>query len=65
MSTELKPFESSQCHGCAHKRDVRGKRSWFLLCAVHPNKYPPQPVQRCPFFLLESIPKPSDAKSGL
>jgi hypothetical protein len=45
-----RPFESSLCHGCAHKRDVEGKNSWFLLCAVSPQKYPRQPVATCPSF---------------
>ncbi|MBM4783603.1 MAG: hypothetical protein GQE15_38505 [Archangiaceae bacterium] len=45
-----KPFPSSECHGCAHRRDVKTARSWFLRCVVLETKYPPQPVRACPSF---------------
>ncbi|MER2560047.1 MAG: hypothetical protein ABTQ32_04965 [Myxococcaceae bacterium] len=45
-----RPFPTSQCHACAHRRDVKTPRSWFLRCAVLESKYPPQPVRACPAF---------------
>jgi len=48
--TEL-PFPTSLCHRCAAPpRYVRTARSTFILCPILPNKYPPQPVLRCPEF---------------
>lgn len=44
------PFPSSLCHRCAHKRDVKTPRAWFLRCLVLESKYPPQPVATCPRF---------------
>ena len=45
------PFPTSLCHRCAAPpRYVRTPRSTFILCPILPNKYPPQPVLRCPAF---------------
>ena len=45
------PFPTSLCHRCAAPpRYVRTARSTFILCPILPNKYPPQPVLRCPAF---------------
>jgi len=45
------PFPESLCHRCAAPpRYVRSGRSTFILCPLLPNKYPPQPVLRCPLF---------------
>ncbi len=49
------PYPVSRCHGCAHHRDVKTPRSWFLLCqAPKLPKYPPQPVLDCPGFTPSS-----------
>jgi hypothetical protein len=48
------PFPSSQCHGCAHKRDVKTGRSWFLRCTGTLRKYPPQPVFSCAAFVSQA-----------
>ncbi|MBL8920473.1 MAG: hypothetical protein JNJ54_16535 [Myxococcaceae bacterium] len=45
-----RPFPQSLCHRCAHKRDVKTDRSWFLRCAALEVKYAPQPVRACPRF---------------
>jgi hypothetical protein len=46
-----KSFPSSQCHLCAHKRDVKTETSVFLRCAEGSlPKYPPQPVRLCRGF---------------
>ena len=51
----MEPFPTSQCHQCAHKRDVKTARSHFLMCEEGtPQKYPPQPVQDCPYFAQRS-----------
>jgi len=51
------PFPTSLCHQCAAPpRYVRTPRSTFILCPILPNKYPPQPVLRCPAF--KPRPKP-------
>ncbi|MCA2977594.1 MAG: hypothetical protein INH41_02990 [Myxococcaceae bacterium] len=44
------PFPTSLCYRCAHKRDVRTARAWFLRCVVLEAKYAPQPVRACPRF---------------
>lgn len=45
------PFPTSLCHTCgAPPRYVRTQRSTFILCPLLPNKYPPQPVMRCPLY---------------
>ena len=53
------PFPESLCHRCAAPpRYVRSGRSLFILCPLlaeeagrgSSNKYPPQPVLRCPLF---------------
>lgn len=49
------PYPVSRCHGCAHHRDVKTPRSWFLLCqAPKLPKYPPQPVLVCAGFTPSS-----------
>lgn len=51
------PFPESLCHRCAAPpRYVRGGRSLFILCPLLPQKYPPQPVLRCPLFRPKSGP---------
>lgn len=46
-----KPFPESLCHRCAAPpRYVRTGTSVFILCPLLPQKYPPQPVLRCPLF---------------
>ena len=46
-----KPFPTSLCHSCAAPpRYVTTKTSVFIMCPVLPQKYPPQPVARCPMF---------------
>lgn len=50
------PFPDSLCHRCAAPpRYVRSATSFFILCPLLPDKYPPQPVRQCPLF------KPRDA----
>ncbi|WNG47526.1 hypothetical protein F0U60_27955 [Archangium minus] len=45
------PFPTSLCHRCAAPpKYVRTKTSTFILCPLLPQKYPPQPVLRCPLF---------------
>ena len=45
------PFPTSWCHTCgAPPRYIRTQRSTFILCPLLPNKYPPQPVVRCPLY---------------
>jgi len=45
------PFPQSLCHKCAAPpRYVRTGTSVFILCPLLPEKYPPQPVLRCPCF---------------
>ncbi len=45
------PFPTSLCHRCAAPpRYVRTRTSTFVMCPLLPNKYPPQPVLRCPLF---------------
>jgi hypothetical protein len=45
------PFPTSLCHRCAAPpRYIKTQTSTFILCPVLPNKYPPQPVLRCPAF---------------
>lgn len=44
------PFPTSLCHRCAHKRDVKSARAWFLRCVELESKYAPQPVRACPLF---------------
>ncbi len=55
------PFAESLCHRCVNKHDVRTKNSWFLRCAVLPQKYPPQPVRVCALF----VDKPSELPLGV
>ncbi|PZR18536.1 MAG: hypothetical protein DI536_01260 [Archangium gephyra] len=51
MIPERIPFETSRCHACVHKRDVKTPRSHFLMCQQGtPPKYPPQPVLECGYF---------------
>ena len=52
MPDEL-PFPESLCHRCAAPpRLVKTARTTFILCPLLPekDKYPPQPVRRCPLF---------------
>ena len=44
------PFPTSLCHRCGACRYVQGRNSWFVQCTALPQKYPPQPVVRCPAF---------------
>jgi len=45
------PFPESLCHRCAAPpRYVRTGSSVFILCPLLPQKYPPQPVLKCPLF---------------
>jgi hypothetical protein len=45
------PFPTSLCHRCAAPpRYIETRTSTFILCPILPNKYPPQPVLRCPAF---------------
>lgn len=54
MSDE-RPYPQSLCHACVHLRDVKGARSYFLLCSEgRPPKYPPQPVRQCPCFVAKA-----------
>lgn len=41
---------ASLCLSCAAMRRIVGRRSAFVLCTVRAEKYPPQPVLRCPDF---------------
>ena len=51
MSSTGLPFPESLCHRCAAPpRYVRTGQSVFILCPVLPDKYPRQPVLRCPAF---------------
>jgi len=49
---EKLPFPDSICHKCAAppRYITSGRGSVFILCPLLPNKYPPQPVRRCPLF---------------
>ena len=49
------PFPESLCHGCVGSRYIRSARSVFILCEILPDKYPRQPVLKCPGY----SPKPS------
>jgi len=45
------PYPESLCHRCAAPpRYVRTAASVFILCPLLPDKYPRQPVLRCPLF---------------
>jgi hypothetical protein len=45
------PYPESLCHRCAAPpKYVRTARSTFVLCPIHPKKYPPQPMRSCPLF---------------
>lgn len=45
------PFPQSLCHGCAAPpKYVRTAASVFILCPLLDEKYPPQPVVRCPLY---------------
>ena len=45
------PWPDSLCHRCAAPpRYVKTATSTFLLCPVRADKYPRQPVLRCPEF---------------
>ena len=45
------PYPQSLCHRCAAPpRYVHTGRSVFVMCPLLPEKYPPQPVMRCPLF---------------
>ncbi|HEX8822722.1 MAG TPA: hypothetical protein VF794_22535 [Archangium sp.] len=49
------PYPTSLCHRCAAPpKYVRTKTSTFILCPLLPQKYPPQPVVRCPLFQPKS-----------
>jgi hypothetical protein len=57
MQTPELPFPESLCHRCAAPpRYVRGGHSLFILCPLLPQKYPPQPVLRCPLFRPKTEP---------
>jgi hypothetical protein len=43
-------FPESLCHLCEARRYVRGRATTFVLCTALPEKYPRQPVLRCPAF---------------
>jgi hypothetical protein len=46
-----RPFPDSLCHTCAAPpRYVRSATSFFILCPLLPQKYPPQPVLQCPLY---------------
>jgi hypothetical protein len=49
-SAPARPFPTSLCHQCVHKRDVQTARSWFLRCVKLEMKYAPQPVRACAMF---------------
>ena len=45
------PFPESLCHRCAAPpKDVKTATRVFILCPLLPQKYPPQPVLKCPLF---------------
>jgi len=45
------PFPTSLCHRCAAPpRYVQTPTSTFIRCPLLPEKYPRQPVVRCPLF---------------
>lgn len=44
------PFPTSLCHRCSACRYVQGRAAWFVQCTALPQKYPLQPVLRCPAF---------------
>jgi RimJ/RimL family protein N-acetyltransferase len=45
------PYPESLCHRCAAPpKYVRTGTSVFLRCPIRPDKYPPQPVLRCPVY---------------
>jgi hypothetical protein len=44
------PFPESICHRCAALKLIPAARSVFLMCTALPEKYPRQPVARCPAF---------------
>ena len=49
------PFPDSICHGCAAPpKYVRSARAVFILCPILPDKYPRQPVLRCPHYVPAS-----------
>ncbi len=51
------PFPESLCHRCAAPaRYVRTAASTFILCPLLPEKYPDQPVLRCPLFRSRTHP---------
>lgn len=56
------PYPDSLCHRCAapprYIRSARG--SVFILCPLLPEKYPPQPVRRCPLFRPRPPEPPSE-----
>jgi hypothetical protein len=57
------PFPTSLCHRCAAPpRYIQTQTSTFILCPVLPNKYPPQPVLRCPAFTPRSESSPQNAR---
>lgn len=62
MSPLAKPFPTSLCHRCAapprYIESARGQV--FILCPLHPDKYPRQPVHRCALF----TPREDDGDAG-
>jgi hypothetical protein len=58
---EVRPFPESLCHRCAARRYVQGRATVFILCTALPEKYPRQPVLRCPAHRPEGAP-PEGAK---
>jgi hypothetical protein len=56
---EALPFPESLCHKCAAPpKYVKTKTSVFILCPIVPERYPRQPVLRCPFFRPRDSPAP-------
>ncbi len=46
----MRPHPTSLCHQSAGLRLVPGKNTAFMLCQLLPEKYPAQPIARCPAF---------------
>ncbi|MBX7100695.1 MAG: hypothetical protein K1X89_23480 [Myxococcaceae bacterium] len=58
------PFPDSLCHGCRHLKLVPGARSVFLQCLAMAQRYPPQPVRRCPGFTPRDTGAPEGGKEA-
>jgi hypothetical protein len=54
------PYPASLCHRCAAPPQyVKTKTTVFILCPLLPQKYPPQPVLRCPLFRPRTPDRPA------